>query len=62
MLGKINNLNTEEKILVEHLGRKFLEGSSYVCLLNPFIVHCPGSSWDRVNFLPRSWYSAVFWI
>ena len=24
--------------------------------------HCPGFSWDRVNFLFSSWYSAVFWI
>ena len=23
---------------------------------------CPGFGWDRVNFLPSSWYSAVFWI
>ncbi|KAM6225622.1 butyrophilin subfamily 3 member A2-like [Spheniscus humboldti] len=23
---------------------------------------CPGFRRDRVNFLPRSWYSAVFWI
>ena len=23
---------------------------------------CPGFSWDRVNFLFSSWYSAVFWI
>ena len=23
---------------------------------------CPGFSWDKVNFLPSSWYSAVFWI
>ena len=22
----------------------------------------PGFGWDRVNFLPSSWYSAVFWI
>ena len=24
--------------------------------------YCPGFSWDRVNFLLSSWYSAVFWI
>ena len=23
---------------------------------------CPGFGWDRVNFLPSSWYSAVVWI
>jgi len=23
---------------------------------------CPGCSWDRVNFLPGSWCSALFWI
>lgn len=23
---------------------------------------CPGFSWDRVNFLPSSWYGAVFQI
>ena len=23
---------------------------------------CPGFSWDRVNFLLSSWYSAVVWI
>ena len=28
----------------------------------PVFHHCPGFSWDRVNFLPSSWYSAVFWI
>ena len=26
------------------------------------IQTCPGFGWDRVNFLPSSWYSAVFWI
>lgn len=25
-------------------------------------LHCPGFGWDRVNFLPSSWYSAVLWI
>ena len=23
---------------------------------------CPGFGWDKVNSLPSSWYSAVFWI
>ena len=23
---------------------------------------CPGFSWDRVNFLSSSWYSAMSWI
>ena len=22
---------------------------------------CPGFGWDRINFLPSSWYSAMFW-
>lgn len=26
------------------------------------LSHCPGFSWDRVNFVPDSWFSAVFWI
>ena len=26
------------------------------------VSYCPGFSWDRVNFLLSSWYSAVFWI
>ena len=26
------------------------------------VMGCPGFSWDRVNFLPSSWYSVKFWI
>ena len=26
------------------------------------VSFCPGFGWDRVNSLPSSWYSAVFWI
>ena len=26
------------------------------------ITECPGFGWDRVNFLPSSWYSTAFWI
>lgn len=26
------------------------------------IFCCPGFSWHRVNFLPRSWHRAVLWI
>ena len=27
-----------------------------------YLFACPGVSWDSVNFLLSSWYSAVFWI
>lgn len=37
-LAKRNNLNTHEKIFVEFLGRKFLEGSLYVSLLYLFNI------------------------
>ena len=33
---------------------------SKACLVR--VNLCPGFGWDRVNFLPSSWYSAVFWI
>ena len=26
------------------------------------VSNCPGFGWDRVNFLPKSWYSVMFWI
>lgn len=25
-------------------------------------VDCPGFAWNRVNFLPTSWCSAMFWV
>lgn len=25
-------------------------------------TECPGFGWDRINFLPGSWYGAVVWI
>lgn len=25
-------------------------------------LKCPSFGWDRVNFPPTKWYSAVFWI
>ena len=30
--------------------------------LHLLLPSCPGFGWDRVNSLPSSWYSAVFWI
>lgn len=26
----------------------------------PLIFYLPGFSWDRIHFLPSSWYSALF--
>jgi len=26
------------------------------------VPQCAGFGWDRVNYLPSSWYSTVFWI
>ena len=35
----------------------FFVSATIACLGN-----CPDFGWDRVDFLPSSWYSAVFWI
>lgn len=31
-------------------------------LFRKMTIHCAGFSWDRLKFLPSSWYSTVFWI
>ena len=43
------------------LERNYLEISNLHFLVHQAFSTYPGFGWDRVNFLPSSWYS-VFWI
>mgnify|MGYP001860314867 CR=1 FL=1 len=36
-----------------------VSNASHVSSSSETIAVCPGFSWDRVNFLPSSWYGAV---
>ena len=67
-------MKTQSQAHVKPWLRPLLSLTSAYCRrdLQPFAVHrlspakhssrCPGFRWDRVNFLPSSWYSAMFWI
>ena len=35
---------------------------SSIKLFKNKLASCPAFGWDRVNCLPSSWYSAVFWV
>jgi len=52
--------------LLEHLSSFAVMPPSSLLVLPSVTVPmqkvCPGFGWDRVDFLPSSWYSAVFWI
>lgn len=60
-LGCCSNISPRESMRSSEVQGeiKFL---SFLFLQHFLVENCPDFIWDRVKFLPSSWYSAVFWI
>ena len=67
-------LHRGEPLFCMFLGEATVRGRGTTCqlqnecrkhpdfLLHEGLLQCPGFGWDRVNHLPSSWYSVMFWI